>query len=118
MLKRPVHIAPILAMLLLWPGLYQSVHRFQHHLPAPKTEVCCNHHCAVDEKTETHKLVFNEFEHCFVCDFEFALYQNVQFVDHLNAVNIPAERICSINTTFHHKSNKLQLRPRGPPAQA
>jgi hypothetical protein len=116
MIKRPLHIAPVLAMLLMWPGLYQSFHRFQHHLPAPKVEECCHHHCAAEEETETQNLVINEFEHCFVCDFEFALYQDVQFANHLGSINLPGERILVFNITFHHKSNKLQLRPRGPPA--
>jgi hypothetical protein len=116
MLKRAVYIAPLLAMLLMWPGIYQAIHRVQHHLPAPQVEECCHHHGAVEAESEAQGLVVDEFEHCFVCDFEFALYQDVQLLDPLGYINLPEERIAAFSITFHHKYNTLQLRPRGPPS--
>lgn len=115
MLKKPVHFAPVLALLLMWPGLFQSVHRVKHHFPAPIADHCCHHHCPSSQEEKTNKLVIEEMTQCFVCDFEFALYQAVQFKGNLNSIKRPSEKLVTLNTTFYHISETLHLRLRAPP---
>ncbi len=116
MLKKPVNIAPILVLLILWPTIFQSVHRMQHHLPLAETHDCCHHQqCPTNQHDHSNKASIDEFAHCFVCDFEFALYSDIQFKGNRSSGTQPFEKIIVGNSTYHHLTTELHKQLRAPP---
>lgn len=116
MLNKTVNIAPFLALLILWPTLYQSVHRIQHHLPLPETHDCCHHqHCTTGQQDDSNKASIDEFAHCFVCEFEFSLCSDIQFKGNRIWAPLNFEKIVVNNYTYRHLTDELHKQLRAPP---
>ena len=114
--KKPVHIAPILVLLILWPTIFQSVHRIQHHLPLAETHDCCHHQqCTTSQQEESNTASIDEFAHCFVCEFEFSLCSDIQFKGNRIWTPLNFEKIIVYNYAYRYLTDEHHKQLRAPP---
>ena len=119
------HIAVIITGIFLFPVFYQPWHFAEHHghrAHDHATSHSCDHahhhvdHASEDQTSgETESAVIHSFEHCFICDYEFAVKGLPGAVQmDLDPVQYRELRAVEVFSRYENAIS-LQVRPRAPP---
>ena len=108
-------ISFLLAVIFVFPIIYQSVHVMQNHWQSHTDSHCCHHdhHSKADGPQYTYPV--EKVKPCLVCEFEFASFNNTEKVKLSSAGNVYVNLVAAHPQEAYCNKHIQVTTLRGPP---